>query len=125
MRNEIEKARQRGFSLPEALIAAAIAAGVVAAAAQSISASVRLSNRVNEEQAFIEEAQAISARLRAGMTDREALRGFDHWFIERETVPRFNEGEVSPFDRITLTRDGRETDAIDLWAPAAHHEPSP
>lgn len=125
MRAESGKARQRGFSLPETLIAAAIVAGVVAAAAQSISASVRLSNRVNEEQAFVGEAQAITARLRAGMTDRQALQGFDHWSIKRDKVPPFNAGDASPFDRITLTREGREQEAIALWAPTAQQEPAP
>ncbi|MFZ5616934.1 MAG: prepilin-type N-terminal cleavage/methylation domain-containing protein, partial [Pseudomonadota bacterium] len=37
----VDSKQQRGFSLPETLIAAVIAAGVVAAAATSIGASAR------------------------------------------------------------------------------------
>jgi len=118
-------AGERGFSLPETLIAAAIAAGVVAAAAQSIAASVRLSNRISEKRLYLEEAETIIARLRAGMNDKEALEGLDRWSIKREAIPPFRERELSPFDHVTVTLKERPQDAIELWAPSLQEELTP
>lgn len=95
-------ARQKGFSLPEVLIAAVIAAGVLAAAAQMLGGSVRLTHATSARSDTLLAAQTIAARLRAEMDDNEALVGFDGWRIERVALPREGAGMKSYFDRVTI-----------------------
>lgn len=116
------KARQRGFSLPEVLIAAAIAAGVIAAAAQSIGYAVRLNVASDRGAGRLEEAVLVVARVEAGMDDDGALEGLLNWRIERAPIAPFREQEASVFDLITLTYEDDAQWSLQFWAPKAKGE---
>ncbi len=77
---------QRGYALAEVLVAAAIAAGVFAAASTAISTSIRLSSRTSDMAMMLQEAEAIAARLKGGMSKPESLEGYEDWTIEYEPV---------------------------------------
>ncbi|MEQ8176935.1 MAG: prepilin-type N-terminal cleavage/methylation domain-containing protein [Amphiplicatus sp.] len=110
---------QRGFSLVESLIAAAIAAGVIAAAAQSIAVSVRLNRATAERAALLNEADTIAARLRAGLDDDAALAGFDRWTIERAPYAESRRSDEAYFDLVTVA-SARDADfSFALLAPSA------
>lgn len=125
MRNRRRSERQKGFSLPETLIAAVIAAGVVAAAAQSIGASVRLARAVDANRRFLSAAETITARLRVGMSDDDALDGFPGWSVKRESVPPFHEYEPAIFDRVALTSEIDPERPIEFWAPTQKKSGAP
>ena len=78
--------RQRGFALPEAMIAAVIAAGVAIATAQSLSAAARLAYASNEFDAQAREAKLILARLDAGMDETDATQGMKGWNVTKLSI---------------------------------------
>lgn len=108
---------EKGFSLPEVLIAAAISAGVVAAAAQSIAYAVRLNAASARTGARLNEAAVIVARVNAGMSEREALEGFDDWRLDRSPVPPLREHEPGAFDLVALAHGDDAAWSVEFWAP--------
>jgi prepilin-type N-terminal cleavage/methylation domain-containing protein len=109
--------RQKGFSLPEVLIAAVIAAGVMAATAHSLGGSARLTRATADRSEVLLQGQTIAARIRAGMSDEEALKGFDDWRIERAPVPR-ESGRGEPFfNKVTITRTRGPAFSFEILAP--------
>lgn len=114
--------RQKGFSLPEVLIAAAIAAGVIAAAAQSIAYAVRLNVASARGAERLDEAALIVARVEAGMDDDDALKELLNWRIDRAPIAPFREHEAPIFDLVTLTYGGDAQWSLQFWAPKANGE---
>lgn len=98
MNSPVDKPRQRGYSLAEVLIAAAIAAGILAAVSSSLGGAARLSARGNEAAQILSEAKLIAARLKAGMDDDDVLAGLDGWRLDR--APYGGEQHAS-FDVVT------------------------
>lgn len=119
MPSNAHRQSQRGFSLVESLIAAAIAAGVIAAAAQSIAVSVRLNRATAERAALLNEADTIAARLRAGLDDRAALEGFDQWTIDRAAYAESRRNEEAYFDLVTVASTRGGDFSFALLAPSA------
>ena len=104
-----QASRQRGYALPEVLVAAVIAAGVLTAAASAISGVVRLSVATNQRAHTLDEAKLIAARLRAGMDEKAALEGLAGWRLEHSP---FEESAASrlpaPFDLVTVSHEARD-----------------
>lgn len=71
--------RQRGFTLPEALISAAIAAGVIASASTSLSASLKAQSTANAAENSLIEAQNLSARLKSSMPLDDIIEAYPQW----------------------------------------------
>ena len=109
-----------GYSLIEVLIAAVIAAGVVSAAAGAVGEAARLKARASTLNELAETAATLTARLRAGFSDEETLKGFKDWTIERAPYKASQEaslvdGEGLPaFERVTLKAKGERPYAIEL-----------
>ncbi len=113
------RACQKGFSLPEVLIAALIAAGMMAASALMLGGSARLARASAERSDMLIEAQAIAARIRSGMSDEGALAGSGGWRIERAALPSERAGEKPFFDRVTLTTTEGPGFSFEIIAKAA------
>ncbi|HXI86120.1 MAG TPA: prepilin-type N-terminal cleavage/methylation domain-containing protein [Parvularculaceae bacterium] len=96
---KLKRGSQRGFSLTEVLIAAIIAAGVLAVTARSISVSVHLARATGEHNATIAAALTIADRLRAGMSDEDALLGFGDWRIQRTPLATGDRTLAPYFDK--------------------------
>ena len=73
---------QKGFALPDALIAAAIGAMVAVSAAEGLGVAVRSARAAEEMERVVAEGETIAARLRAGLTNPDALAGLSGWRLE-------------------------------------------
>jgi len=102
--------RQRGFALPETLIAAVIAASVTVAAAQSLGVAARTAHAAASLELVAQQSETITTRIDAGMSIYDTLDGMDGW--EVRTAP-YSNGVGSKHARgdarlvlWTLTHDG-------------------
>lgn len=111
--------RQKGFSLPEVLIAAVIAAGMMAATALMLGGSARLTRATADRSDSLIEAQTIAARMRSGMNDDEALAGLSGWRIERSPLPAVRANEEPFFDRATIVSANDPGFSFEILARAA------
>lgn len=112
-------ARQKGFSLPEVLIAAVIAAGMMAATAQMLGGSARLSRATAARSETLLAAQTITARLQSGMSDVDALEGFDGWRIKRTALPRDRTNAEPFFDKATIEQTGGSSFRLEVLVKRA------
>lgn len=108
--------RQRGYALPETLIAAAIAAGVLTATASAMGGLIRLDGAATERARALQDTSIIAARLRAGMNDAQVLAGFDGWRLERAPFAGDAASADAPFERVRVM-NGEDDVALELLAP--------
>lgn len=108
--------RQRGYALPETLIAAAIAAGVLTATASAMGGLIRLDGAATERARALQDVAIIAARVRAGMNDAQVLEGFDGWRLERAPFAGEAANANAPFERVLVSSD-EDRPALELLAP--------
>ena len=116
--------RQRGYALPEVLVAAVIAAGVLTAVAGGVSGVTRLAHATEDRAQSLREAKLIAARLRAGMSEKDALEGFGGWRLEHAPYEDAATAlQPAPFDIITISREGRGGFAFAMMTPQRANTP--
>ena len=116
--------RQRGYALPEVLVAAVIAAGVLTAVAGGVSGVARITHATEERAQSLLEAKLIAARLRAGQNEKDALEGLDGWRLERAPFEDAAAArQPAPFDTVTIRREGRNNFQFAVMAPQRANTP--
>jgi prepilin-type N-terminal cleavage/methylation domain-containing protein len=100
--------RQKGYALPEVLVATVIAAGVLTAVAGGVSSVVRLSSATEDRAQTLHEGKQIAARLRAGMSEKDALEGLYGWRLDYAPYEdAATARQPAPFDIVNIRREGR------------------
>lgn len=113
--------KQRGYALPEVLIATIIAAGVLAAAASAVGSLVRLNVETKKHDHALYEAKLIAARIQAGMADSKILEGLEDWRLERSVFEEANlEAVAAPFEIVTAAHLENESLTIEFLSPATN-----
>lgn len=95
-----------------------IAAGVLAASAAALGGIVRLNIETTAKSEARDNVNLISVRLKAGMSDEDALAGLDGWTLERR--PYLSDLEATdspPFEVVTVQYDSDDSIAFDILAP--------
>ncbi len=95
--------QQRGYTLVEALIAAAIAAFVIAGISQSLRASAQAQGRLAEARAFANDAESVMALARARMPAEAIRQAYPHLIIEYEAVPLTVPADLGEWRPLLLT----------------------
>jgi len=90
---------ERGFTLPEALVSAAIAAGVIATASASLSGSLHLTKTSNAADKSLIDAQNLAAHLKSDMALQEIQNIHPDWVFE--TVP-VSQAKIDPKAKFQL-----------------------
>ena len=72
---------EAGYALTEVLIAAAIIAGVIGVTATGISTSLRGATATSARAEILTEAVNITARLEAGVSKGDLLKGYQNWTL--------------------------------------------
>lgn|GEM_PF-3457333 len=98
---------QRGFTLPETLISAAIAAGVIAAASTSLSSSLTAARISNVAQISLIEVQNLSAQLKSGLPLDDISNSFPSWNLEQSIIHEPNNNFRSETKLVKITATNR------------------
>jgi len=82
----MQTCKQRGFTLPEALISATIAAGVIAAASTSLSTSLKATQKSAAAETMLHEARNLSSVLKSSILLTDIERDYEDWKFNEEVL---------------------------------------
>lgn len=110
--------------MPEVLIATAITAGLLTATATAVGTVVRLSTATTARAHALDEMELITARLRAGMNDDDALEGLPGWRLtHRPFESEADNSGQTPFEITTATFGNDDFIKIEILTPRREISP--